>query len=150
MTQSEKVGIAAVGLGLLMVLGAHVFGPAEGFWAAYTDGVSFGGWLLLFIGAVWSGLSIASGRTSFFDSNRKMDADKFGLTLAATVVATIVILAVVIPRLPDTEPDKLPPDPNVKEQIVKRERNFRIYVSTSVICAGLAIVTIPAVRFFSK
>ena len=150
LTKREKGGIATTLVGLVILLLVGLIGVKEGFWVAYTDGFRATGWMLVFVGLVWLAFTVAKDRASFLDMDRRISSDMFGVSVAAIGLIAIVALLVLLPRLPATKESSLPPDPKARAQVIREERNFRYYVSFALILSGLAVGSIPAIRFFRK
>lgn len=146
----EKAGIAVAVLGLAAVIVTKALGIKGGFWVSYVDGVRGAGWLAICIGVVWFALASTHRRTSFFALDRKMDADKFGVSLAAIALAVVILIFFIVPRLPATPEAQLPKPPNVRAQVLRTEKNLRIYMSATLILTGLAVASFPAIKFFRK
>lgn len=150
LTRAELGGLISVVAGAILLIGVGIAGVDDGFWVAYSDGTRVAGFLLLGFGAAWAALSAATSRTRFFSLNSPMAADKFGITLAAILGAAILCIALLQPHLPRSDVAKLPPDPAIRERMLRVEGNFRVYVSMSVLLAGVALASIPAIRFFKR
>lgn len=150
LTGAEKGGVAAVAAGVITLLLVAMFGSEEGFWVIYTDGFRVVGWMVVCVASIWLAFSVARARTSFFDLARRIDADKFGLSIAAIALAVIVALVAILPQLPATDDADLPRDPKARAQVIRVERNLRYYVSTVLVLTGLAVGAFPAIRFFRK
>ena len=104
--------------------------------------------LLIGFGLAWAALSAVTSRTNFFSLETRMDADKFGIALAVILGVAVLIIALLQPHLPRSDVAKLPPNPAIRERTLRVESNFRVYVSMSVLLAGVALASIPAIRFF--
>jgi hypothetical protein len=70
--------------------------------------------------------------------------------VAAILGVAALCIALLHPHLPRSDAAKLPPDPAIRERTLRVESNFRVYVSMSVLLAGVALASIPAIRFFKR
>jgi len=146
----EKAGIAVAVLGLAAVIVTKALGIRESFWVSYIDGVRGAGWMAICVGVVWFALASAHRRTSFFALDRKMDADKFGVSLVAIALAVVILIFLIVPRLPATPEAQLPKDLKVRARVLRMEKHLRIYMSATLILTGLAVGSFPAIKFFRK
>jgi hypothetical protein len=150
LNRAEQGGLIATVAGVILLIGVGIAGVETGFWVAYSDGSRVAGFLLIGFGLAWATLSAVTSRTKFFSLGTRMDADKFGITLAVMLGVAVLIIALLQPHLPRSDVAKLPPDPARRERTLRVESNFRVYVSMSVLLAGVALASIPAIRFFKR
>ena len=149
--KGELIGIILTITGFIITISAKSFGATEGFWNIYTTGFIVTGLTILGIGLLLAVLSILKLRTSFLDLKQGIDAGKLGIVLAVSIITVIIVNALVIPRLPnksEKEIRKLPP--KMASDIRKNEDNFKVFFSLSIIVAGIAVCTIPSVKFLKN
>jgi len=137
-------------VGFILVLATSGSHRPEDFWQPYILATGRIGALLLIFGFIWTALALAHLRTSFFDPTRPMDGGQFGGAVAAVLVAVVILIAVLLPRIPRTAPSQLSADPKQRAATVSLEHNFRSMVALSLIIAGAAVLYVPGRRFFGK
>ena len=142
-------GIAAV-LGVAGILVGSIHLDPRSYWVEYVTAFGGGGWLALGAGLSVLIIALAFRRTSFFDLNRHMSADKFALSFVLIAAATITAAIVAVKYLPDTPISKLPPDKDIRAQVMKDELRWRQLTVTTLAVAGLVIGFFPAYRFFRR
>lgn len=148
--KSERVGGLLTISGLIILILTLLLGKKEGFWSIYTTGSLVAGITVLGIGLMILILSILQTRTSILDLKERIDAGRFGIILAVSTVAIIIITAVVIPHFPKTDITKLPPNPKLRNHAQQIEYNFRAFFALSLIVAGISISSIPTIKFFKN
>lgn len=136
--------LAALGLVLLLATALPV--PEAHYWYAYVKGGNGAGWVLLLFGLTLLGLALGRSTTSFFDVERRMDADKFLLSLAAIAAVVAVLLIVLVPRIPTAIPPGIPAEYVSKEDI-DRMANFRRFVAVAIVAIGATFGAFPCLRF---
>jgi hypothetical protein len=139
-------GIVAA-VGLLVGLITKLPYPPTGFWIDYIEGCHDAGWIAFIFGAAWAGLASAHRHTQFFSLDRPMSLEHAALSLAGIVIAVSVACVVLVPKLPDTDPSKMPPDQNVRDRILRREGNFRKGVIFVLIATGGIVAFYPCRKF---
>ncbi len=147
----ELTGVVLAVVGLITTISAKAFGVTEGFWNIYTTGFLVTGLTTLGIGLLLTILSIIKSRTSLLNLKCGIDAGQLGIILAVSIIAVIVINALVIPHLPEKpEGDLMKMPQEMRLMVRKNEHNFRVFFSLSIIIAGISISAIPAVKFFKN
>lgn len=149
--RGELTGTVLAIAGFITTVSAKLFGATEGFWNIYTTGFLVTGFITLGIGLIITAFSILQTRTSLLDLQREIDAGKLGLILAVSIIAVIATNVLVIPHLPDKPEKELRNmSPKMASSIRRNEHNFKVFFSLSVIVAGLAVCTIPTVKFLKN
>ncbi len=142
-------GILAV-MGLILVLATRSALEPEAFWHPYQVATGAIGYLLLIFGLAWCALALVHAKTAFFNPTRALDAGGFSASLGAIVVAVVILIGVILPRLPETPPSQLPMDPSARQSVVRMEANFKGLVALGIIATGAAIGSGPFRRFFRR
>ena len=154
-TQSELKryewgGLLVAILGLAMALFGRRVYDSEVAGSEYILALRNVGWLILALGVIWTALSSARLRTTFFSLDRKMSSTAAGASLAGILVVVILLYVLLIPRLPTTPPDKMSPDPNARATVTKQEKNFKYLAAAAILLTALLVGFYPARKFLKN
>lgn len=147
LTRTLMTGIGAFVAGLTMFLLAQIPHDPEGFWNPYITAMGGSGLMALLFGVIWVALALAHRYSNFFDLDRKLDADKFMLTIVIITVAVLLLLFIIMPRLPSTPLSQLPTNPQSRTMAITVRRNFKLLVAAAIVLAGIAVASVPTRRF---
>lgn len=106
--------------------------------------------MMMLVGVALTTLSAAHARTRFFALDAPISADRLVLSWVIILLSMGFVMYLVIPRLPETPLQALPPDPASREKILTMEHHFRIVVGCFLAVASACLAAVPGIRFFRK
>ena len=146
----QAIGLVVAGIGAVMSLLTMSDGDKETFWTMYRVGFFATGIIVAVSGLILAGLAAAHQYTDFFDTSKRVDADKFTYQVIGIVVCAIFMIAALVSRIESTKPDQLPSEPDSRMVVKAQDRNFKLMVSFFIIASAAALAYFPARRFLKN
>ncbi len=120
------------------------------FWLMYKTGFFGVGIVALLLGLVWTAMAAAHQYTDFFRLDKSLNSDGFMLQIAAILIASVVLIAIIIPRIEETPPEKLPKDNKERLTFLQQERTYKWTVGSFIAVSALVLASFSSRRFLQK
>ncbi len=142
-------GAAAAFIGLIVALLTKP--PYDySFWVMYKAGFFGVGIIAIILGVVWAAMAAAHQYTDFFRLDKSLNSDGFMLQIAVILIAAVVLIAIIIPRIEQTPPEKLPKDNKERATLQQQERTYKWTVGMFIAVSALVLASFPSRRFLQK
>lgn len=143
----QVIGLVLAASGLVTTLLTMGETDEETFRTMYRVGFLVTGAIIAAAGIILAGLAAVKQYTDFFDTGKRIDPDRFMYQIIGIVAGAIILIAVLVSRIEETPPDKLPTETKARIVVKEQDRNFKLMVSAFIIVSAASLLYFPSRRF---